>query len=125
VNFPELARGSERRAATCHVYYRVRTERLPHAGKAVAELMNDLHARTGIRGSLSRRIERAQARTSSDSVAHGAPTWMETYAGIDDRAGFERHMEAAMQNAAFVQFLSDGTNRTLEWFEPLDVKAAA
>ncbi len=125
MNFPEPEHGLERRAATCHVYYRVRTEQMPQASKAVAALVNELHARTGIRGALSRRIERAEVRASKDSAAQGVPTWMETYAGIEDRAGFERHMEAVVQTVAFVQFLPDGANRTLEWFEPMDLKDAA
>jgi hypothetical protein len=50
---------------------------------------------------------------------------METYPGVQDRAGFERHMEAAVQRSAFAQCLPEGARRNLEWFEPVDLKGAA
>ena len=116
--------------ASCLVYYRVRADQVSQAGKAVIVLMQALKERTGIQGTLSRRVAQAgdqpaTDRASRDRVDNGAPTWMETYPGVQDRAGFERHMEAAVQRSALAQCLPEGARRNLEWFEPVDLTGAA
>lgn len=124
------AHGPARVPASCHVYYRVRADRVSQAGKAVSAIMQLLLERTGIRGLLSRRIAHAadpaaMGRSARDAVGDAAPTWMETYPGVSDRDGFERHLEAAVQSSAFAQCLPEGARRTLEWFEPIDPGNAA
>ena len=101
-------------SADCFVYYRVRADKIPQAGKAVIALMRALHERTGIQGALSRRIAQA-----GDPIGEAAPTWMESYLGIQDRESFECHLEAAVQSSAIAHYLPEGARRTLEWFQPV------
>ncbi len=116
--------------ANCHVYYRVRADQVSQAGKAVIALMQVLRERTGVQGSLSCRVAQAGDQSATDPASRdrggdGAPTWMETYPGVRDRTGFERHMDAAVRSSAFAQYLPEGARRNLEWFEPVDFKDAA
>ena len=73
--------------AACYVYYRVNAAQLDTARGALATFLADVRARTGVEGSLSRRID------AESGVSAGADvTLMEVYAGIADPAAFEAQL---------------------------------
>ena len=106
--------------ASCYVYYRVLAEHVPQARRAVAAMMDELGARTRIVGSLSQRTA-PPGEAPDDGAA--APTWMETYVGIDNIVEFSQELDAVVRRHDFEQWLADDAERTTEWFEPLVVAA--
>lgn len=109
-------------AKNCYVYYRVQPGQMQPALQAVAALLVDLKSRTGIAGTLSRRIEDPADSAPREGTA---PTWMETYAGIPDPQAFTRELEAAALYHGLTRCLPEGAQRTLEWFESMPATDAS
>ncbi|MBM3347815.1 MAG: DUF4936 family protein [Betaproteobacteria bacterium] len=106
--------------AACYVYYRVNAANLASTRGALVALLAEVRARTGIEGALSRRIEPQEAAAQSAEF-----TLMEVYAGIADPVVFETHLQGAVRRSNIAQLLAAGSQRSIEWFIPLDDSGTA
>ena len=100
--------------AACYVYYRVNAAQLDTARGALATFLADVRARTGVEGSLSRRID-----PESGVSAEADVTLMEVYAGIADPAAFEAQLQDAVRRCSLERVIAAGARRSIEWFVPL------
>jgi hypothetical protein len=86
-----------------YVYYRVSAEDREAMRRAVAQLLRQIEARTGIRGRLARRLDDTH-------------TWMETYEAVEDPAAFVPLLRELAQSAGIATHLADGADRHVEIF---------
>lgn len=91
-------------ATTFYVYYRVASD-TRGARQCIGALIDDVAARTGVRGSLSAR--------SDDPT-----TWMESYASVARPASFRRALASVAQAHDALALTVDGA-RHIEQFAPL------
>ena len=93
-----------RRRASFYVYYRVEGD-TRGAREQIGALMNEVAARTGIRGQLSARSDDPK-------------TWMEEYASVARPASFRRMLATVARAHGAFALTSDGV-RHVEEFSPL------
>jgi hypothetical protein len=84
-----------------YVYYKLPPDVDPRA--LVKAMQADLRVRSGVAGRLLRR---------RDDPA----TWMEVYEGLDDAAGFETMLDAAVVRHGLMGILGTGGSRHVERF---------
>jgi hypothetical protein len=92
------------RATSFYVYYRIAAD-TREARERVEALIEDVAARTGVRGNLS-------ARTDDPT------TWMELYAPVEGPASFRRVLASVAHAHNALALTVDGT-RHVEQFAPL------
>ncbi|MCB1962464.1 MAG: DUF4936 family protein [Rhodocyclaceae bacterium] len=76
-----------------YVYYKVAPAHTADAHRAVAQLLASVAAASGVRGTLSMRVD--------DPL-----TWMESYPGVTDAAAFDAALQAAVEASALADCLA-------------------
>ncbi|MEC5386518.1 DUF4936 family protein [Uliginosibacterium sp. H3] len=93
-----------------YVYYKLEATQDEAARLAVCRLFEALQHSEGITGRLSRRVD-------------DPGTWMETYEGVTDRAGFRAALEAASERSGLSALLRG--ERHIEEFQEMDEPGSA
>jgi len=86
-----------------YVYYRVAAARARAARRAIRAVLGSIEQRTGVAGRLLRRQDEPLL-------------WMEVYENVRDPLGFEKALDALLDEYGFGSLLASGSQRKIERF---------